>query len=391
MKKEKEEMKTENNRLRAVTAGVMICFFLFGYCDSVRGATLTDVTSAFKVSYGVGGALMLVHYIGYCASSLFFGSMTGKIHRRTALIVSNVNIAAGIFIYTCAPNIYIFLIGILLIGFSLGLYEYAGNTAVADIYPEEKRGKYTNLVAGMHGIGAIIGPAAFGVILRKGGDYKTAFMIILPVILAAVLLFLNTGYPKQTYLNDSPLRIKDILGAMLIKKAGKYYALATLYIATEAGIITWITAFFVDEKGQALKQAALWLSLFFVFLTAGRFIGSMYVDRFGIRRVLIVHFALSALCIILGVTLPGEAAVLLPLSGLFLSVIFPTLGAGISVECHENTAVTMGAFFAFAALGGAGGSWAIGLFSQILGTRAGIGSTAVICLAALLIVHKTVR
>lgn len=74
----------------------------------------------------------------------------------------------------------------------------------------------------MHGIGAIIGPAAFGVILRKGGDYKTAFMIILPVILAAVLLFLNTGYPKQTYLNDSPLRIKDILGAMLIKKAGKY-------------------------------------------------------------------------------------------------------------------------------------------------------------------------
>lgn len=53
-------MKTENNRLRAVTAGVMICFFLFGYCDSVRGATLTDVTSAFKVSYGVGGALMVV-------------------------------------------------------------------------------------------------------------------------------------------------------------------------------------------------------------------------------------------------------------------------------------------------------------------------------------------
>lgn len=46
-------MKSEKNRLTAVTAGVMICFFLFGYCDSVRGATLTDVTSAFNTTANI--------------------------------------------------------------------------------------------------------------------------------------------------------------------------------------------------------------------------------------------------------------------------------------------------------------------------------------------------
>ena len=138
-----------------------------------------------------------------------------------------------------------------------------------------------------------------------------------------------------------------------------------------------------------MDHASLWLSLFFVFLTAGRFAGCTFVDKIGYRNTLLYGFAITIVCIVCGICLPGMFIIFLPLSGLFLSVLFTTLGASISVECKENTSVCMGAFFAFAALGGALGSYVAGQVSQFFGVKAGLFSTVIFGMCALVIVWKT--
>lgn len=384
-------MKQEKHRVFLITLGTMMCFLLFGYCDAIRGASLANVIDNFGVGYSIGGLLMVVHFTGYCTSSLLFGALAGKVEKKITPIIANTVILIGIFIYTQTANIGMFSIGVLCIGFGLGLYEFAGNTITADIYSEEKRGKYANLVAGMHGVGAIIGPALFGVIVKSGGSYKDSFGAAVPLMVFVILLFFIISYPAERHLKDEPLPITEVFKALGRKEARKYYIVSTLYIAVESGVITWTTVFLAEERGYSMDQASLWLSLFFVFLTAGRFAGSTFVDKIGYRNTLLYGFAISIVCIVCGICLPGMFIIFLPLSGLFLSVLFPTLGASISVECKENTSVCIGAFFAFAALGGALGSYVAGQVSQFFGVKAGLFSTVIFGMCALVIVWKTFR
>ena len=320
-----------------ITVGISICFFLFGYCDSIRGAALPEIIDSFRITYGAGGLLMVIHFIGYCSASLIFGSLSGKLKKRLLPIIANTVILAGVLLYISVNRFLPFCLAALAIGFGLGMYEFSGNTIIADIYSQSRRGKFANLVAGMHGIGAVIAPVIFGLCVLRGNGYRVALAMIIPVLLIAILMFVILPYPKKHYLDDRPLPVSAVFKAFGRKTIWKYYALSTLYIAAEAGITTWMSVFLMEDKGFSMEKASLWLSLFFVFLTLGRFIGSFFVDALGFRKSLLGGFTFAGLCVMAGIFLPGSFTVFLPLSGLFLSVLFPTLGAAVSVECAENT------------------------------------------------------
>jgi len=379
-------MRSEKKRVMLVTIGIMFCFFLFGYFDALRGATLPDVMGLFKISYGVGGLLMVVHFSGYCSSSLLFSCLNGKLQNKLLPIITNMIMLMGISIYVNTHHIGIFVIGIFTIGFGLGLYEYAGNSIIVDIYPENKRGKYANLVAGMHGLGAISGPLLYG----HFADFKISFVLATPVIAFVIILFLIVKYPVNRYVKSEKILFSDLIKAVGCGHIKKYYILSTLYIAIEVGIITWITTFLIKEVNFTLKLATLALSLFFVFLTIGRFVGSIFVDRIGFRKTLLIGFGAGTTSIIIGLILPGLGVVFLPMSGLFLSVIFPTLVACVSIESKEKISVSLGTFFVFAAIGGAAGSYVVGLISQVFGVRYGLMSTILFGIFAFYVVYRTV-
>ena len=84
--------------------------------------------------------------------------------------------------------------------------------------------------------------------------------------------------------------------------------------------------------GHAAWLAAYSISIFFLLRAAGRFLGSWMLNRFQWTGVLAVFSALILTCFAASVTGGvAWAAWLLPLSGLFMSVIYPTINSkGIS-------------------------------------------------------------
>lgn len=67
------------------------------------------------------------------------------------------------------PEYIRILIGILVIRRLFWGFMVCGNTTVADIY-QKKKGKYTNLVAGVHGISAIAGTCRLWADLKEGPE-----------------------------------------------------------------------------------------------------------------------------------------------------------------------------------------------------------------------------
>jgi fucose permease len=105
-----------------------------------------------------------------------------------------------------------------------------------------------------------------------------------------------------------------------------------LYVAIEASVYVWGPLYLADYRGGFTLLAAYAISVFFFLRAAGRFLGVWMLDRFDWSWVLVILCFAILMC--LGGSVLGgvrSAVLLLPLSGLFMSVIYPTLNSkGIS-------------------------------------------------------------
>ena len=107
---------------------------------------------------------------------------------------------------------------------------------------------------------------------------------------------------------------------------------AFLYVGVEAAIYVWMPTLLAGYRGGATTLAAYSISIFFILRAAGRFLGAWMLTRVPWQAVLAVFSGAILLCFVLSIAGGVDWAVyLLPLSGLFMSVIYPTLNSkGIS-------------------------------------------------------------
>ncbi len=357
----------------------MLSYFIFGYADSARGAVMPNFLESNALSDDMGGIIAVLHYGGYCLAVIIFGVLAYYIPKKFYLLSANIASLCGVLLYAFGSGILSF-VGVLSLGFSLGLYEFCGNAVIRDVYPPEKRAKYVNILSSFHSLGAVVAPLLLGLIFISGMSWTFSLNLIIPVILISALIFFFIKWKPSENENAKKAeknKLSDYLHAFKEKATLPYYALAFFYIAAESVVIMWLTTYLNDNYGYAPETAAMWLSVFFFCQVGGRFIGGFIVDALGYKMILAVSPFLGGLCILLGTILPMGFEILIPLSGIFFSVIFPTIAAAISLVSKQKEDITMGAFYVFAALGGVVGGYLTSLINTGFGMQAGFISAAV--------------
>jgi MFS transporter, DHA1 family, quinolone resistance protein len=111
------------------------------------------------------------------------------------------------------------------------------------------------------------------------------------------------------------------------------------------------------------------LSVFFVLRAAGRFLGAWVLARWNWSLVMVIFsfaiFACLAGSLVGGVSI---AAYLLPLSGLFMSMMYPTLNSkGISCYPKSEHGTVAGVILFFTCAAAASGPLAMGAVSDVFG------------------------
>ena len=92
------------------------------------------------------------------------------------------------------------------------------------------------------------------------------------------------------------------------------------YCAAEATAMQWASTYFVEVKGVAADRAATFASLFYIGITAGRFICGFITDKLGDRKLIIIGTA---------VVFSGIVALSLPINSYITAVIaFIMIGVG---------------------------------------------------------------
>jgi fucose permease len=168
--------------------------------------------------------------------------------------------------------------------------------------------------------------------------------------------------------------LAQMLGVMRDPLALGFSVLVALYVGVEVAIYTWMPTYLKDYAGPHVWWPAWALTAFFVLRAAGRFLGAWMLDRVRWTTALAV-LGLAIFVCFSGALLGGLTlgVWLLPLTGLFMSIIYPTLNSK-AISCfprHQHGAAA-GVILFFTALAAAAGPLAMGAVSDAWQTpRAG--------------------
>ena len=237
----------------------------------------------------------------------------------------------------------------------------------------------------------MLAPLAAGWLLNAEVFWRAIYRWDLLLILAFFLYFVFIRFPQKESQEHEALDLKQLSKIAFKPSLIWFYISIALYVAVEIGIASWMVTFLQKERSLSVTASTSALTIFFGTLMLGRFVGGFIVHRIGYLRSVLFACLASVVCIAVGLFGPAGLSHFLPLSGLFFSIIFPTLTAAVSDMRTENANSILGMLFTCAGLGGLFGPWIIGWTSDAFGLRAGFSVNLVFALlmtAAILVLMK---
>ena len=318
--------------MTVVKALTYVMFAMFAMTTDSVGLIIPEVIKTFGLSLTAAGTFQYATMAGIAIAALLFGQLADRFGRRPTIIVGLVVFAAACFLMAAGERFLVFAILLGLSGVAIGVFKTGALALIGDI--SKSTAQHTaimNMAEGFFGVGAIVGPAILTRLLTGGLPWQWLYVIAGSICVGLIVLATLVSYPESPKpATDQPRRGTG--RALQNPYVLAFSAGAFLYVGVEAAIYVWMPTWFAGYSGRASALAAYSISLFFLLRAAGRFLGAWLLGRVRWQAALALFSGGILTCFVLSITGGVEWAVyLLPLSGLFMSVIYPTLNSkGIS-------------------------------------------------------------
>ena len=309
-----------------------LMFMMFAMTTDSVGVIIPEIIKQFHLSMTVAGAFHYADMAGIAFAGFFLGYLADKLGRRKAIILGLVLFALNSYLFAVGRSFAFFVSLLVISGAAIGIFKTAALALIGDITRSTTEHTATmNTVEGFFAVGAIIGPAIVARLLAVGTSWKWLYVIAGTMCVGLIVIAMLVRYP-QTATTAETVDLQRTLRMMINPYALGFSGAIFLYVTVESAIYVWMPTLLGGYHGSAIWIATYAISIFFVLRAAGRFVGSWMLAHMNWAAVVTVFsfaiFACFAISTLAGI---GAAVLLLPLSGLFMSVLYPTLNSkGIS-------------------------------------------------------------
>lgn len=304
-------------RLFSRPAAVASClgFVLIGMLQALYGPSVPGLRAQFGLSPSGAGLGLSLHFTGGVAGVLAFNAIHSRISNKALLAVSYGLMALGGAGFALAPDWPLALSAAFLGGLGFGGIDYGLNQLFAVGFGDRSTAML-NVLNAHFGIGAVLGPA---VVAWLGPDaYAYAFGAC--AVLAAVLVPLGSS-GVHTAAVEPPDQQTGSLGGLPRILVG-FLALYILNVGVEAGVGGWEPTH-LETVGYSATVAASATSVYWLMMTAGRFLVVPITLKHSPERILTICAAGMTVCLLLA-RVKGVAPVAYAGVGLFIAPVFPT-------------------------------------------------------------------
>lgn len=380
----------------AIKISLFLNYFVFAILLNCVGIVMLQMQLNFEVSKADASILEGFKDLPIAIAAFIFASFLPKIGLKKSMLVALALVTIVCFIMPFADAFWYFKMLFFVIGVSFALIKVSVFSTIGLLTDNPKEhGSFMNFLEAVFMSGVMIGGFVFSFFVNdadpKSREWLTIYWIIGALSLVAfLLLFFTKLEEKEAKIENTSLEkdFKDMIG-MIVKPLIIVFILSIFfYVMIEQSFSTWMPTFYKEILHAPTSLAVQAASI----LAGATFLGRL-LSGFVLLRIKWVHylsFCIIVIAAIVLIVMPLAKTItientetmtwsnapfvlyLLPIMGLFLAPIYPTLNSTILSSLPKHTHSSMsGLIVVFSALGGTIGSIITGhVFDAFGGTTA---------------------
>ncbi len=296
---------------------IYLAFISLGLPDSLLGSGWPVMHAELGVSVSFMGIVSMVISGGTIASSLLSDRLTHRLGTRIVTVVSVFLTVVALFGFSISTRFWMLIAFAVPYGLGAGAIDAALNNYVALHY----KAKHMSWLHCFWGVGTIVSPFIMGYALTHS-TWNAGYRIVGLIQLAIAVLLLVTlpVWKVHADATEAAGRRVGLRAALRIKGVPFLLLGFFAYCSAETTTMQWASTYFVEVKHLPAERAATLAALFYIGITAGRFLSGFLTEKLGDRGMI----RLGA-----GVLACGIAALLLPVESYYLAfAAFLVIGLG---------------------------------------------------------------
>ena len=296
---------------------IYISFISLGLPDGLLGAGWPTMYPQFEVPVSYSGILFLIICLGTVVSSLQSDRLTRRFGTGKVTAFSVATTALALLGFSVSTSFWQLCLWAIPYGLGAGSVDASLNNYVA-LHFESRHMSWLHC---MWGVGASVGPYIMGAVLTGGQVWNRGYLYVglIQLALAIGLFFCLPLWKKPSdegIPSAPPMKLAQILA---IPGAKTIMTAFFCYCALEQTVCLWSASYLHLHWHLDPDTAASWASLFYLGITAGRFLSGFVTIKLSDKQMIRLGFAVLAL---------GVALVLLPLGKLFVLAGLVLIGLG---------------------------------------------------------------
>lgn len=318
-----------------------LMFAMFAMTTDSVGVIIPHVIERYSLGMTAGGAFQYATMGGIALAALGLGFLADRLGRKVTIVVGLILFGGSSVLFAVGED-FLFFVGLLFVGgLGIGVFKSGALALIGDISGSTREHSATmNTVEGFFGVGAIVGPAIVAWLLQSGADWKWLYVVAAVMCGGLVLASSLARYPARSITpaaERKPVGVGQTLKLMADPHALGFGLALMLYVAAEAAVYVWAPTYLAGYEGPWIWFAVYAVSIFFVLRALGRFFGAWLLSRLPWQSVLAICSGGMFICFaIAAIGDRGAAALALPASGLFMSVLYPTINSK-GISCFDKS------------------------------------------------------
>lgn len=361
----------KQHSMAAIKALTFVMFMMFAMTTDSVGLIIPEIIKTFRLSLTAAGTFQYATMGGIALAGFLLGHLADTFGRKATIILGLILFAISSYLFAAGNSFLYFSILLAISGIGIGVFKTGALALIGDLaHSTNEHTSLMNTVEGFFGVGSIIGPAILAHLLATGASWKGLYILAGTICVVLILIAVGARYPGTLKATEESMDLSHTVAAMKNRYALAFSLGAFLYVATEAAVYVWMPTLLAGYKGSAATLAAYSVSVFFILRAAGRFIGAWMLERYYWTHVLALFSGVILICFLGAALGNADAAVyLLPASGLFMSVIYPSINSkGISCFPKCEHGAVAGVILFFTCLSAVAGPLAMAAVSDALGS-----------------------
>ena len=331
-----------------------LTILLFPIFFLVASPVLLEISESTGNAVGDLSLIFTFFTLGAVAGQLTSVFYNRRFKKIAIILFSYLFLFITVILISLISNLYMFYSLFFVGGYLLGVLWIQATKFVLENNIRNKD-RLTIITLSFYPVGAFLAPFISSTLTRAGLGWRFSYYVVAVLIIVTALLYIIMIRKRQDLTREE----EKISLKQIFTDRGKntIFILVSLliifYCLSETVIATWSPTFFRVERGFNVLQGGYVSSVFWIFIIFGRIIAGLLAGKV---RARIIMLSLSVIAIIsvslmIGLNIGILTFILIALSGIGFSAIFPLLVSTGSTLYDKGRGVLATVLFAASNIG----------------------------------------